>query len=284
MKARHPANRTAYQAAAPASFGTREGPISERRERFQSGTERYAQFRPHYPASLVQFLTQRIATIPAPQDLPVLDVGSGTGIFTRQLRASLPGAIPVIGVEPSALMRARANADERNGSVTYLDGVAERLPVGNASARAVIAATAAHWFDRPAFYLEASRVLAPCGTLAIAEYVRDEAASASARAVVRFLAEYGEPRAYVRPDYPYELNALNGVGPVEMFQQAVTFPLTPDDFVGLALSSSHARHAIEELGLDEADRILKAVGAELADNQGHVPFGYLFQVFVVTRL
>jgi SAM-dependent methyltransferase len=215
---------------------------------------------------------------------PVLDVGSGTGIFTRQLAACLPAAIPVIGVEPSATMREKAEADEDGRLITYLDGGAENLPVAKASARAVTAATAAHWFDRPAFYREASRVLAPGGILAIAEYVRDEASSASARAVVRFLAEYGEPRAYVRPDYPSELNALDGSGPVEMFQQPVTFLLAPDAFVGLALSSSHARHAIERLGSDEADRILQVIAAELADDHGQVPFGYLFQAFLLTRL
>jgi Methyltransferase domain len=98
-------------------------------------------------------------------------------------------------------MRERAESDTGQGTILYRDGSAECLPVENASARAVVAATAARWFDRPAFYREAARVLIAGGMLGIAEYVRVEAPSAAARAVVHFLGQFGEERAYVRPDY-----------------------------------------------------------------------------------
>jgi SAM-dependent methyltransferase len=241
------------------------------------------QFRPQYPASQVQFLTERIVAAPGAPDLPVLDVGSGTGIFTRQLAAALPGAIQVIGIEPSAKMRETAEADRSREPIIYRDGTAEHLPLGNAAARAVVAATAAHWFDREAFYLEARRVLVAGGILAIVEYVRDEASSAAARAVVEFLAEHGEDRAYVRPDYVTELSGLCGFGPVEMFQEPVTLSLGLPQFVGLALSSSHARHAIEKLGAEAADRTLRNIGIRLAGNDGRVPFGYLFQAFLTAH-
>jgi SAM-dependent methyltransferase len=230
----------------------------------------------------VQYLAGKIAPVLVRSGHPVLDVGSGTGIFTRQLAAALQ-VNPVIGIEPSAPMRARAEAEQDHGSITYLDGVAERLPFEDATARAVVAATAAHWFDRPAFYREAARVLVPGGIFAIVEYVRDEASSAAARAVVKFLAEHGEDRAYVRPDYETELGALRGFRLLETLRRPVTFALGLAEFVGLALSSSHARHAIETLGSDEADRMLRAIGEELADTDGSVPFGYLFQVFLTRR-
>ena len=57
--------------------------------------------------------------------------------------------------------------------VEFRDGVAERLPFVAGVARAVVAATTAHWFERPAFYAKAHRILVPGGILAIVEYVRD---------------------------------------------------------------------------------------------------------------
>ncbi len=100
---------------------------------------------------------------------------------------------------------------------------------------------------------------------------------------MQFLARYGEERAYARPDYVAEISALDGFGPIETFQHPVIFPLSPEQFVGLALSSSHARHAMAKLGLYGADTMLKAIGAELADSDGKIPFGYLFQAFIAVR-
>jgi hypothetical protein len=66
--------------------------------------------------------------------------------------------------------------------------------------------------------LETVRVLVPGGILGVIEYVRDEASSAAARAVVQFLAQYGEDRADARPDYVAEISALDGFGQLEAFQ------------------------------------------------------------------
>ena len=257
--------------------------ITDRGDRFQDGIERYIQFRPRYPDALVHLLANRIASVQTPLELPVLDVGSGTGIFTRQLAASLPSTIRLVGIERSAKMREQAEADTSQASILYRDGAAEQLPVKNASTRAVVAATAAHWFERPAFYLEAARVLVPGGILGVVEYVRNEASSAAARAVVQFLAQYGEDRAYARPAYMAEMSALDGFGQLETFQHPVIFPLSPEQFVGLALSSSHARQAVEKLGLHGADTMLMAIDAELANSDGELPFGYLFQAFIAVR-
>ena len=82
--------------------------MSHRGERFQTVSNRYAEFRPRYPDGIVRTIAGRLATIPAPSDYPVLDVGSGTGIFTRQIAAALPSHIPVIGIEPSSKMREQA--------------------------------------------------------------------------------------------------------------------------------------------------------------------------------
>lgn len=258
--------------------------ITDSRARFQTGTERYARCRPDYPPSLIRFIAERIASLEAPPNSPIVDVGSGTGIFARQLASSLPTAIPLIGIEPSLAMREQAEFESSHTSITYRHGGAEDLPFGQNTVRAVLAATAAHWFDRPLFYREAERVLIPGGLLGITEYVRDEVGSAAARAVVEFLDNYGEQRAYVRPDYMAEIDALPGFGPVDLYQESATLFLTPEEFAGLALSSSHARQAVQRLGLEQAHNVLGAIAAELINQNGDVPFGYVFQGFLSARL
>jgi ubiquinone/menaquinone biosynthesis C-methylase UbiE len=68
-----------------------------------------SQYRPRYPDRLISHLAAIIAKTPG-SDL-VVDVGSGTGIFTRQLRAALPDEIRIVGIEPSPSMRAQAVAE-----------------------------------------------------------------------------------------------------------------------------------------------------------------------------
>jgi hypothetical protein len=71
--------------------------------------------------------------------------GPAPGFFSRQLRVALPDTITIIGIEPSASMRAQAVAETTDGTgLEFRDGVAERLPLIAGSARAVVAATAAH--------------------------------------------------------------------------------------------------------------------------------------------
>lgn len=50
---------------------------------------------------------------------------------------------------------------------------AEKLPVPVGEVDLVTAMTAAHWFDRPKFLVEADRVLRPGGCLALLSYTLD---------------------------------------------------------------------------------------------------------------
>jgi len=76
-------------------------------DRFQGWSGRYAGFRPTYPDSLIKTLSHLIIDQPPPPGGVVADVGSGTGIFTRQLRTFLPDTISVLGIEPASDMELR---------------------------------------------------------------------------------------------------------------------------------------------------------------------------------
>lgn len=129
----------------------------------------YDRRRPSYPAEAVRAVAS-LATGAAASG-SVIDVGCGTGIFTRLLAAELPASFAVTGVEPSADMRAMAASRAASRS-QFVFGRAEALPLDAQGAILVTAATAAHWFDRPRFYAEAARVLAPGGSIALIQNER----------------------------------------------------------------------------------------------------------------
>jgi ubiquinone/menaquinone biosynthesis C-methylase UbiE len=110
--------------------------------RYDRLADQYSQYRPRYPEQLISHLADIIAKAPA-SNLDV-DVGSDTGIFTRQLRAALPDAMRIVGIEPSPSMRTQAVTETADHTgLAFGDGVAEHLPFVGDAARAVVAATCA---------------------------------------------------------------------------------------------------------------------------------------------
>lgn len=252
-------------------------------DRFNTNSEGYARYRPRYPQEMMRSLADDIIAARTSAGPLVIDVGCGTGIFTRQLAAALPADCRVVGVEPAQAMRESAIRHSRDLAIAYVEGRAEALPARDGEAWAVTAATAAHWFERPMFYAEASRVLGRGGVLAIVEYVRDVDHSPAAAAIEDFLRREGGPKAYVRPDYALELGGLPEFTLSPPRTQKIVVPLDVEGFVGLALSSSHARPVVARLGQPRAEAALAGIGAELADADGRIPYCYDFRLFVAKR-
>lgn len=122
----------------------------------------YDAARPSYPRAAVEWVVTSDVTV-------VVDVGAGTGKFTRLL--ARPGRT-VIAVEPSARMRDELRASMPD--IEILDGSGERMPLPDASADAVTFAQAWHWVDVPSASLEAARVLRSGGILGLVWNLRDE--------------------------------------------------------------------------------------------------------------
>jgi ubiquinone/menaquinone biosynthesis C-methylase UbiE len=126
---------------------------------FDRGGAAYALRRPDYPGELAAWLAES-----APGRKHALDVGCGTGQFTRLLAGAFD---EVTGFDPSADQLAHAAAHPR---IRYVCAPAEKLDAPNGCADLITAAQAAHWFDLPAFYDEARRVAAPGAVLALISY------------------------------------------------------------------------------------------------------------------
>jgi SAM-dependent methyltransferase len=143
--------------------------MSEKKELAAQGFydgARYDAARPSYPDEAIEYF---VATFALDNRSRVLDLGAGTGIFSRQL---IPHVGRLIAVDPSASMREAFRA--ATPKVEVLDGSDVNIPLETASADAVFVAQAFHWFDAPLALSEIHRVLRPGGGLGLIWNERDE--------------------------------------------------------------------------------------------------------------
>lgn len=127
----------------------------------------YEEGRPEYPAAAVAWLLA-----PARRDgkaTRVVDVGAGTGKLTRTL---VELGAEVVAVDPDPAMLAALREAVR--AVPTFTGAAERLPLPDASADAVVLGQAWHWVEPVAASTEAARVLRSGGVLGLIWNIRDE--------------------------------------------------------------------------------------------------------------
>ncbi len=125
-------------------------------ELFSRKSDDYSRFRPAYPDAALAWLRAKTS------GETVLDVGAGTGIFTRQL---LKYFSDVAAVEPNADMREKFRA--ALPELRCLDTTGEDTGVAANSVDLITVAQAFHWLDAGLFKSEAQRILRPDGQAAI---------------------------------------------------------------------------------------------------------------------
>jgi SAM-dependent methyltransferase len=157
-------------------------------EQFASVAGAYERGRPDYAPAVVGALAAELGLFP---HAAVLDLAAGTGKLTRAL---LLGGLDVVAVEPQAPLRELLAA--RVGAERVRDGLAEAIPLADASVDAVTVADAFHWFEQTAALTEIRRVLRPGGGLAVLSTVPDWRGASWAH-------EVGGVMQRARPQHPH---------------------------------------------------------------------------------
>lgn len=121
---------------------------------FDREASTYQRARPSYHPDLVARFVERYATG------TVVEIGAGTGIFTRQI---LDQGLSVVAVEPVAGMR--QHLIDALPNVDIREGTAEALPLDDDSYDTVVVAQSFHWFDWGPALNEIHRVLRRRGHL-----------------------------------------------------------------------------------------------------------------------
>ena len=130
--------------------------------RFDGKGEIYAKARPKYAEKLFDYIKNDLKI---PAGSVFADVGSGTGIFARQL---IDRGYRVFAVEPNADMRRKAEEElNGNGNFTSVRGSDENMNLPGNSVDCISAAQSFHWFNPEAFKKECRRVLKPGGKIFI---------------------------------------------------------------------------------------------------------------------
>jgi len=181
---------------------------------FSVEAQSYARGRREYPAELLRWLTD---------DLNVgvgkaaVDLGAGTGKFTKLLGQT--GA-DVIAVEPVEAMRAQLA--KALPDVRCLAGSAEAIPLETSSVDALVCAQAFHWFANKEALGEIHRVLRVDGMLGLVWNVRDESVDWVA-AITKIITPYeGNAPRFHRGDW--------------------SKPFSGEDFTALECASFAHRH------------------------------------------
>ena len=144
-------------------------------------------------------------------------------------------------------MRGEALAATTAPEIGYIAGVAETLPVANRFAAVLLSAQAAHWFDRPRFYVEAARVLASGGIFALAFNNRDWRKSELLEEHQRLLERLspGYRRTYRDIDFLGEIDATSLFHDGEKLVVEWLLPMSLEQWIGFNFSSTYVKRAVE---------------------------------------
>lgn len=174
------------------------------RDHFSGIADAYAAARPEYPDALYDLLAHHVKV-----DARVWEPGCGSGQATRGLAARFAH---VHATDPSARQIAQhwarqppvgeGEARQADHPVSLAVEPAERTSLPDASVQLIAVAQALHWFDRPAFFAECERVLAPGGVLAAWGYPDFLAPEGMVEAVSDF-------RLHIDPWWPPERDLVD---------------------------------------------------------------------------
>ncbi len=143
-------------------------------DHFSSVAARYADFRPHYPPALFDFLVTLV-----PRHSSVWDCACGNGQATSDLATRFSR---VFATDASGEQIASATP---HPNVEYRVALAEQSGLPAGSVQLVTIAQALHWFDWSRFYPEVQRVISRGGAIAAWAYGMNQIEGEAANQIVQ---------------------------------------------------------------------------------------------------
>ncbi|MBR0937484.1 class I SAM-dependent methyltransferase [Bradyrhizobium jicamae] len=240
---------------------------------YRVAADAYEAGRPSYPAEIV-------AALPLGAARCIVDLGAGTGKFTRLLLAHMSANTRLVAVEPVAEMSARLANEAR---VEVVNTRADAINLETGSVDLVTCAQAFHWFDNEASVAEIARLLHPGGTLALVWNNRDDRApwvDALSRMIERYAGDTPRQRSgrwrWILQDPRFVLEKeIVQDHPHRMRRQDVFERIASTSYVANLPEAEKA--ALRE----QSDDILRDAGLGDADE---VVFPYVTQLFLLKRV
>jgi SAM-dependent methyltransferase len=199
----------------------------------------YERGRPNYPPAAAGALA---AELGLRTGAPVLDLAAGTGKVSRALLAA---GLDVVAVEPQETMREQLIA--AIGAERVRDGVAEDIPLEDASVEAVTVGDGFHWFDQAVAVEEVRRVLRPGCGLAVLATAPDWGAASWADDVGKLLVELRSEHPYFDgPPWQEAVARAGGWSKPWEVRVAASQPADPEGIVAYVASMSFVAALPEE--------------------------------------
>lgn len=126
---------------------------------FSGLAEDYALHRPDYSPTVLRALIGLLSKDISEVDF--VDVGAGTGIWTRMVSAA--GVRSAVAIEPNDDMRNLGAHDTRDPNIAWHAGSAENTGLDDASADWITMASSFHWANFKSAVAEFHRILRPLG-------------------------------------------------------------------------------------------------------------------------
>lgn len=195
----------------------------------------YVAYRPEYPTI---FYDRVLAAVPPDRRNRAIDLGAGTGKFTRPL---LGHFAEVIAVEPDPLMAEQLRLSDSRIVVRVT--TAEECMQEPASVDLVTVAAALYWMDVPRVTTNVVRWLRRGGVLAICAgglpRTPDPANAVTRREFAEHWGKFRDPRLDQAESSEHARRETRGLIILDDVTVSNVIPLTPHDFVGFWRSTSY---------------------------------------------
>lgn len=206
-------------------------------EKFTGKASIYEKYRPEYPKEFIDYLYSEVGFS---KDSIISDIGSGTGILSKQL---LDRGSKVLCVEPNESMRqaAERKLSSYQNSVS-IHGSAEQTTLPEKSVDYITVAQAFHWFDADRFREECRRILRPNGKVVLvwnSRVTNSELVMENGKVCQSLCLNFsGFSGGQEEKPESFSLFFRSGICDYRMFENHLIFDM--DGFIGRNLSASYA--------------------------------------------